>query len=164
MLYRKLVADSGRLYYYSFGTLSIFRQQSKTMAVAATDIASPSAHKNPKFTNIPDVKIDSHGKFKYILIKVHDPDKDREFKHIVRGSGKANYHADIYDDVVPEIENAGLDCECMGGGRIEHDSSKKKLSIYGHSQAYGQADHKITGALLDKKYKYQNISISYEGY
>ena len=44
------------------------------------------------------------------------------------------FTADIYDDVVPEIENAGLDCECMGGGRIEHDSSKKKLSIYGHSQ------------------------------
>jgi hypothetical protein len=60
MLCRTLVADSGRLFnLYCIGTLPIFRQQSITMAVAATDIASPSAHKNPKFASIPDVKIDS---------------------------------------------------------------------------------------------------------
>lgn len=96
MLCRTLVADSGRLFnLYCIGTLPIFRQQSIIMAVAATDIASPSAHKNPKFASIPDVKIDSNGKFKYILIKVHDPDKDREFKHIVRGTGKGSYHGKI---------------------------------------------------------------------
>lgn len=161
---RTLIADSGRLFNYCVGTLPSFLQQSKTMAVAATDIASPSAHKNPKFAAIPDVKIDENGKFKYILLKVHDPEKDREFKHIVRGTSKAAYHADIYDEVVPEIESQGLDCEIMGGGRIDHDSAKKKISIFGYSQAYGQADHKITGALLDKKYKYQNISISNDGY
>ena len=42
--------------------------------------------------------------------------------------------ADIYDEVTPEIESSGLDCQCMGGGRIEHDSNKKKLSVYGYSQ------------------------------
>jgi hypothetical protein len=26
---------------------------------------------------------------------VHDPDKDREFKHIVRGTGKGSYHGKI---------------------------------------------------------------------
>lgn len=92
MLSISVLLESGRLFNYCVGTLPIFRQLSRTMAVPATDIASPSAHKNPKFANIPDVKIDSHGKFKYILIKVHDPDKDREFKHIVRGTSKAAYH------------------------------------------------------------------------
>lgn len=43
--------------------------------------------------------------------------------------------ADVYDDVSPDIESKGLDCECVGGGRIEHDPVKKKLQIYGYSQA-----------------------------
>lgn len=41
-----------------------------------------------------DVEIDKSGKFKYILVKVHDPDVDREFKHIVRGVSKAEYHGE----------------------------------------------------------------------
>lgn len=43
--------------------------------------------------------------------------------------------ADVYDEVCPDIEGKGLDCECVGGGRIEHDPVKKKLQIYGYSQA-----------------------------
>jgi phosphohistidine phosphatase len=62
------------------------------MAVSLADIQSPGAAKNPKLKAVPDVEIDKNGKFKYILIKVHDPSKEREFKHIVRGSGKAAYH------------------------------------------------------------------------
>lgn len=42
--------------------------------------------------------------------------------------------ADVYDEVCPDIEGKGLDCECVGGGRIEHDPVKKKLQIYGYSQ------------------------------
>lgn len=42
--------------------------------------------------------------------------------------------ADIFDEVSPEIEGKGLDCECVGGGRIEHDPNKQKLHIYGYSQ------------------------------
>jgi len=42
--------------------------------------------------------------------------------------------ADIYDEVAPTIEDAGLDCECVGGGRILHDPGKKKIEIFGYSQ------------------------------
>lgn len=60
--------------------------------MAAQQLASVTSYKNPKLVTIHDVEIDKNGKFKYILIKVHDPDKDREFKFIVRGTSKASYH------------------------------------------------------------------------
>ena len=52
------------------------------------------------------------------------------------------FTADIYEEVVPEIEEQGLDCECMGGGRIEHDSHKKKLSVFGYSQVHNFTNYK----------------------
>lgn len=42
--------------------------------------------------------------------------------------------ADIYDMVVGQIEEKGLDCEVLGGGRIEHEPAKKSIKIYGYSQ------------------------------
>ena len=47
--------------------------------------------------------------------------------------------ADIYDKVVNEIESKGLDCEVLGGGRIEHEPHKKSIKIFGYSQV-GQLD------------------------
>ena len=44
------------------------------------------------------------------------------------------FSADIFDEIAPAIEEAGLDCECVGGGRILHDSGKRKLEIFGYSQ------------------------------
>lgn len=41
---------------------------------------------------------------------------------------------DIFDEVAPDIEEAGLDCECLGGGRINHEAGKKKIEIFGYSQ------------------------------
>ena len=60
--------------------------------VSASEIQSSGSSKNPKLKAISDVNIEKNGKFKYILLKVHDPAKEREFKHIVRGSSKAEYH------------------------------------------------------------------------
>lgn len=65
------------------------------MAMAHSDIQSVGAAKNPKLKSVAEVEIDKSGKFKYILIKVHDPSKEREFKHIVRGFSKANYHGNL---------------------------------------------------------------------
>jgi len=62
------------------------------MAVSQAEIQSAGALKNPKLKAIPDVDMDKSGKFKYILIKVHDPAKEREFKHIVRGYNRAAFH------------------------------------------------------------------------
>lgn len=44
---------------------------------------------------------------------------------------------DIYDMVVGDIEAKGLDCEVLGGGRIEHEPHKKSIKIYGYSQVGG---------------------------
>jgi len=135
------------------------------MAARQSHMASATSFKNPKLNTIPEVEIDKSGKFKYILIKVHDPDIDREFKHIVRGTAKCAYHADIFDLVVGQIEDKGLDCEVLGGGRIEHDPGKKSIKVYGYSQQYGQADHTITHSLLLRKYKdYDSITWSNDGY
>lgn len=50
---------------------------------------------------IPKVDIDPSGVFKYILIKVHDPEQQNEDDSItiVRGYHRCNYHSDIYDEV-----------------------------------------------------------------
>ncbi|KAK7094691.1 14 kDa phosphohistidine phosphatase-like [Littorina saxatilis] len=133
--------------------------------MATQQISSATSFKNPKLKAIHDVEIDKSGKFKYILIKVHDPDMDREFKYIVRGTSKAGFHADIYEKVVGDMESKGLDCEVLGGGRIEHEPSKKSIKVYGYSQQYGAADHSITQTLLLRKFKdYESITWSNEGY
>lgn len=63
--------------------------------MASQQISSATSFKNPKLVGINDVEIDKSGKYKYILIKVHDPDKDREFKFIVRGTTKVAYHGEF---------------------------------------------------------------------
>ncbi|XP_077986817.1 14 kDa phosphohistidine phosphatase-like [Glandiceps talaboti] len=116
-----------------------------------------------KLDAIPAVDIDSNGKFKYVLIEVHGDDGIS--KHIVRGYGWAGFHADVYEKVTPGIEALGLDCECHGGGRIQHNSTDKSILVYGYSMGYGKADHSITVKILKEQYpNYQKITFSDEGY
>ncbi|KAH9397728.1 14 kDa phosphohistidine phosphatase [Tyrophagus putrescentiae] len=111
--------------------------------------------------DIPEVDIDSEGKFKYILIKVAGGGKE---KHIVRGYSWAPFHADILERVEPHILKSKLSCECVGGGRIEHLPAKKTIRIYGYSQGYGQADHSISCALVKKEYPEYTVTWSNDGY
>ncbi|KAG8518667.1 14 kDa phosphohistidine phosphatase [Galemys pyrenaicus] len=86
---------------------------------------------------IPEVDIDSDGVFKYVLIRVHAAPPSgapaSENKEIVRGYKWAEYHADIYDKVSGELQRKGFDCECLGGGRISHQSQARKIHVYGYS-------------------------------
>ena len=41
--------------------------------------------------------------------------------------------ADIYDRVEKDIKRIGLNSDCVGGGRIQHDKSEKKILVYGYS-------------------------------
>ena len=41
--------------------------------------------------------------------------------------------ADIYDRVEEDIKRMGLKSDCVGGGRIQHDKSEKKILVYGYS-------------------------------
>ena len=77
----------------SFQLLIVFTQSVRITTMAgASAISSAGAIRNSKLKSVEDIVIDKSGKFKYILMKVHDPDKDREFKHIVRGHSKAHFH------------------------------------------------------------------------
>lgn len=113
---------------------------------------------------IPDVDIDSKGRFKYILIHIKDNEAKGE-KYIVRGYKSCSFHGDIFDSVEPNITKLNCKVECVGGGRIRHDPDTKSIFIYGYSQGFGRADHSIAQKLLKEKYPdYTEIQWSNEGY
>ncbi|XP_069465854.1 14 kDa phosphohistidine phosphatase [Ambystoma mexicanum] len=115
--------------------------------------------------NIADVDIDADGVFKYVLIRVRPArGTDDEGKDIVRGFGWAEYHADIYDKVSGEIEKQGFDCECLGGGRISHNSQQKKIHVYGYSMGFGRADHSVSTGKIKSKYPGYTVTWGNEGY
>lgn len=109
-----------------------------------------------------EVDIDASGTFKYVLIKLHKEDNTTDF--IVRGYAWAEYHADIYDQVMEEFTSSKIDTECTGGGRIRHDPQKKEIFVYGYSVGFGRADHSKTVKLIQRKYPGYNVHFSNEGY
>lgn len=115
--------------------------------------------------SIPDVKLDN-GRFKYVLIKVHDKQNESLSKLIVRGTASASYHSDIYEAEMGRIEsNKNLETECLGGGRIIHNPDCGEIKVFGYSQGYGQADHSKAVEVLKKFYPdYKSITWSNEGY
>jgi len=108
--------------------------------------------KNPKLEAVYDVLIDESGQFKYILCKVYDSEKPEESKFIIRGGTRYQFHSDIYDELDSQLEEYGLVCECLGGGKIKHDASEKSVEVYGQSQGYGKANHRMTVDILKNKY------------
>ncbi|XP_020936880.1 14 kDa phosphohistidine phosphatase [Phacochoerus africanus] len=117
---------------------------------------------------IPDVDIDSDGVFKYVLIRVHAVSPPGtpagESKEIVRGYKWAEYHADIYDKVSGEMQKKGIDCECLGGGRISHQSQDKKIHVYGYSMGYGRAQHSISTEKIKARYPDYSVTWADDGY
>ncbi|XP_071073222.1 14 kDa phosphohistidine phosphatase [Dasypus novemcinctus] len=117
---------------------------------------------------IPDVDIDPDGVFKYVLIRVHlEPPSGAgvgESKEIVRGYKWAEYHADIYDKVAGELQKRGFGCECLGGGRISHQSRDRKVHVYGYSMGYGRAQHSISTAKIQAKYPDYEVTWADDGY
>jgi len=117
--------------------------------------------------HVPVVDIDASGRFKYVLVKVYTSDVKQdagEFAYFVRGHAWGEYHSDIYDKFESQIAELGLDSECAGGGRIEHQPEQNKIEVFGYSQGYGRADHKITADLIKKKYPDCEVTTSNEGY
>ena len=54
--------------------------------------------------------------------------------------------ADIYDHLDSFLEDIGLTCECLGGGKIEHNSEAKTISVFGLSQVCIQ--HRCKGVVM----------------
>ncbi|XP_074639900.1 LOW QUALITY PROTEIN: 14 kDa phosphohistidine phosphatase [Gouania willdenowi] len=109
-------------------------------------------------SKIPDVEIDPEGTFKYILVNVKVKDGDAS-KEIVRGTKSAEYHNHIFDKVSPAMEALGMECKCLGGGKIEHNSQEKKLRVFGESTAFGKADHAVSAEKL--KTVFNNYEITW---
>ncbi len=82
----------------------------------------------------------------------------------MRGKASGEYHADIYDDTEEPARKAGIDCQCLGGGRIRHDRANKHIKVYGYSMGFGRADHTKTVELLKEAYPGYEIEWSNEGY
>lgn len=102
---------------------------------------------------VPSAEIDPDGTFKYILVKVYapqTPDGTEPSKIIVRGNKRGPYHADIYDETVKVLTELKLDSECIGGGKIQHNSAEKKINIFGSSQGFGKADHQVAAQILQE--------------
>lgn len=109
---------------------------------------------------IPDVEIDPEGTFKYILVRVKVKGGDAH-KDIVRGTKSAQYHNHIFEKVSPALDALGMECQCLGGGKIEHNSQEKKLRVFGESTAFGKADHSVS---VDKlKTAFNNYEITCSG-
>ncbi|KAK0147544.1 phosphohistidine phosphatase [Merluccius polli] len=96
---------------------------------------------------IPSVEIDPEGTFKYILVRVKVKDGGMH-KDIIRGTKSAEYHNHIFEKVSPAMEALGLECQCLGGGKIEHSSTDTKIRVFGESTAFGKADHSVTVEML----------------
>ncbi|CAL8307869.1 unnamed protein product [Lota lota] len=106
-----------------------------------------------------NVEIDPEGTFKYILVKVKVKDGDVH-KDIIRGTKSAEYHNHIFEKVSPAMESLGLVCQCLGGGKIEHNSTDRKLRVFGESTAFGKADHSVAVEMLKSVYGDYEVSWS----
>ncbi|XP_051952288.1 14 kDa phosphohistidine phosphatase [Xyrauchen texanus] len=107
---------------------------------------------------VRDVDIDPEGKFKYILVSIKVKD-GTDNKVIVRGTKSAEYHNHIFEKVNPAMEALGLECSCLGGGKIEHNSEEKKLRVFGESTGYGKADHAVTVEKLKSVFKDYEVTM-----
>ncbi|MBN3321598.1 PHP14 phosphatase, partial [Atractosteus spatula] len=110
-------------------------------------------------SKVSDVEIDPDGVFKYILVRVKTKDGSQH-KDIVRGTASAEFHNHIFEKVNPEMENLGMECSCLGGGKVEHNSKEKKIRVFGLSTGYGKADHSLTVEKLKAVFKDYEITWS----
>lgn len=91
-----------------------------------------------KLSQYEDVKIED-GIFKYVLIEVTDP-ATSERKRIVAGTKSAEFHQEVAEPVLEELEELGLRGEILGGGRIQHNKADKFIKIYGYSVGFPWKD------------------------
>lgn len=54
----------------------------------------------------------------------------------------------IFEKVSPAIAALGMECKCLGGGKIEHNSTEKKIRVFGEST--------VSLPALEKKVKQQS--------
>ncbi|KAH8306225.1 hypothetical protein KR018_004778 [Drosophila ironensis] len=159
-------------------------QNLKTMAPLAklmlpTVKQLSSARVNALLLNVPRVQISS-GLNNYLLLMIHMHGKTRFGRTIVRGSNKKT-HADIFDEVLDEMDDIGICTKSLGGGFLDHRKKNKKIRIYGacavsgtlsvgilllhfiiyiFSKTFGEGDHARTKDILLSWTTFQNYNVS----
>ncbi|XP_051022181.1 14 kDa phosphohistidine phosphatase isoform X2 [Acomys russatus] len=109
---------------------------------------------------IPDVDIDSDGVFNR---RVHYGARQGRLGHTYPEATLLT-PADIYDKVSGELQKNGYDCECLGGGRISHQSQDRKIHVYGYSMGYGRAQHSVSTEKIKAKYPDYEVTWADDGY
>lgn len=100
--------------------------------------------------NLPEVKVDPRGGFKYIVAVVSDQNGNQ--KTVIRADETCEAHAYIMGDLVEEV-GPEIDIECIGGGRIRVDPDRRTIEIWKFSEAYGQEpDRQQTVAMLQNAF------------
>lgn len=106
---------------------------------------------------VPSVSIDE-GANKYVLISGK---KDGKKQYLVVSKRGAKYHKDAAEPLINELEVNGYgEIKVLGGGRIYLNHEEKRVSIYGHSYGFGQADHSISKKVVDTEYIDYNVTWS----
>lgn len=153
-------------------TLTMAQQDSSIPTTNAKDQAEVAKLKqrletisrDESFSRVPSVSIDD-GAHKYVLISAVD-DSGEQCDFVVSKRG-ASYHRNAAEPMVERLGSNGYkDISIRGGGRIFLDEDNKKISIFGFSYGFGQADHDKarTVVLGDDRYKDYEVTTSNEGY
>ncbi|KAA8491214.1 14 kDa phosphohistidine phosphatase [Porphyridium purpureum] len=134
---------------------------------AAAEKESEAPRRKTVFDTIGSVAIDEDARQKYVLIQIG---YDGRTRHLVRGSKHAPYHLDAAEPTLKMLAQSrlpGLSYEVLGGGRIMHDSQKKKINIFGHSYGFPWSNgplHHVSAALVQESFPDFHIETSDEGY
>ena len=136
----------------------------KEAAKLKARLANQKTH-GTKFKRVQSVSI-ADGAHKYVLIAAREPGRT-ELSHFVTSRRGARFHRNAAEPFVYKLEQSGYeDIEIVGGGRIYLDEDSRKISIFGFSYTFGQADHQRSKqvVLADERFKGFDVTVSNEGY
>lgn len=108
--------------------------------------------------NIQKVDIDNHGGNKFIVIKIVNR-LDKTLKVVIRANKNYKTHKEILAILQDKLQretvntNGGLYAQCIGGGFINVDPEKKKITISGSSGEFKrEPNRKYTVRMLKKAF------------
>eukprot|EP00808_Paulinella_micropora_P007341 g34343.t1 len=111
------------------------------------------------------------GRGKYVLVLAQDKKDSKLSQHFVRMDPQAAYHVEVaepFTDLLKAVDKHNtLAITVLGGGRIEHNSKKKTISIYGFSYGFPWqpgASHAISHKLCVEAYPGYSVDWSDKGY
>ncbi len=148
-----------------YTTNELDRTESAKLKARLAAEQKQSKRKPSDFKPIDSVQI-AQGRHKYVLVSAREPNSP-EFKYFVTSRRGAAYHRNAAEPLVYSLKEAGYeDIEIKGGGRILCNNDEKKISVFGFSYSFGQANHETSKRVIlaDERYKDYDVAISNEGY